>query len=198
MPDNKLISEPKLAKPGAGLPFFEWAIAKYILIPRLLKTTDAKQALIHFNKESNKIMTLSKKLSMPMLVERRLIPRLRGLEDSSRYYSVAMTLQHLIIVGDSIRQTILDLSNGHANLSKKGTADFKPNSNVNPEAILSSFEQMSTRFIEETSSANIEAFPEVTYPHPWFGPLNARKWLTFAAPHQRIHRQQIEEIISRL
>jgi len=198
MVEKELVSAPKLGKPGAGLPFFEWAVTNYILIPRLLKSTNKEQALDHFDKESKKIVSLSDKLSMSNLSERRLIPRLRGLEDSSRYYSVAMTLQHLIIVGHAIRQIILDLSNGSTNSTARGTEAFKPDPNVDPENILFLFEQMSQQFIQDTGAAKIDAFPEVTFPHPWFGQLNARKWLTFAAPHQNIHRHQIESIIARL
>jgi hypothetical protein len=47
------------------------------------------------------------------------------------------------------------------------------------------------------SASNINAFPQLTYPHPWFGPLNAQQWLAFAAPHENIHRKQIEAIIAR-
>ncbi len=198
MTETKSISEPKLAAPGAGLPSLEWAIAKYILLPRLFKTRGKSEALAYFAKESEKIMILSNKLNVPMLAQRRLIPRLRGLEDSSRYYSVAMTLQHLVIVNDSIRRVIKDLSGGGTKLVPKGTADFKPNPSVDPESILSSFDQMSQQFLQEAAAANIDAFPQATFPHPWFGPFNAHKWLVLAGSHQNIHRHQIEEIIAEL
>ncbi len=198
MTETKSIVEPKLAQPGAGLPIYEWAVAKYILLPRLFKTRGKNEALAYFAKESEKIMSLSTKLTVTMLAQRRLIPRQRGLEDSSRYYSVAMTLQHLIIVNDSIRRVIKDLSSGGTNLLPKGTADFKPDPNVDPEKILSLFNQMSQGFLQEAAAASIDAFPHATFPHPWFGPFNAHKWLVLAGSHQNIHRHQIEAIIVRL
>ncbi|MBC7996456.1 MAG: DinB family protein [Leptolyngbya sp.] len=193
-----MITEPKLAKPGAGLPFAEWAVAKYIMLPRLLKNTDKDKALDSFAQESKQILTIVGQLSSENLSKRRLIPRLRGLEDSSRYWSVAMTLQHLVIVGDSMRQVILQLSSGIKPPKPVRTADVKPDSSLDIENILKDFEQMSEQFLKETAAADIEAFPQLMHAHPWFGPLNARQWLIFAAPHQKIHHKQIEVIIDRL
>jgi len=196
--NSKLTAAPKLAKPGAGLPFVEWAIAKYILLPGLFRETGNTQAIDHFVRESEKIAALSSELNSEMLTEQRLIPRHRGLEDSSRYWSVAMALEHLVIVGDMMRQVVVDLSSGGTNMRQIGIADVKPGLNVDPAEALQTFEEMTERFVRETTAANIDAFPTATYPHPWFGPLNAHQWLTFAAPHERIHRKQIEAIIARL
>src|SRR3990167_8235372 len=89
--------ESKLDKPGAGLPFVEWAVAKYILIPQRYKNSSKEKALADFAEQSDKILKLAQGLSSEQLTERRLIARLRGLEDSSRFWSVAMTLDHLTI-----------------------------------------------------------------------------------------------------
>ena len=191
-------NEPKLAKPGAGLPFFEWAIANYILVPRLLKNTSRESALAAFKLESNKILALARSLSSSDFAQRRLIPRLRGLEDSSRFWSVAMTLHHLIIAGNGTRQIIVDLAHGGTTIPPVSTADIKPDPNVDITKVLQTFEEMSQRFLQDTTALNVDAFPMATYPHPWFGPLNASQWLKFAAPHANIHRNQIKEIISRL
>ncbi len=192
------LAEPKLAKPGAGLPFFEWAIAKYILLPRLFKNTNKENALRFFSAEADKIMAIASNVDLEKLSQRRLIPRLAGLEDSSRYWSVAMTLDHLIIVGDSMRKLILGLSAGGSNFKRVGTADVKPNINVDAATILSAFKEMTAHFVKDISATNIDAFPNSTHPHPWFGEQNATHWLTIASAHMRIHRQQVEAILARL
>lgn len=192
------LAEPKLAKPGAGLPFFEWAIAKYILLPRLFKNTNKEKALEFFSAEADKIIAISSNLDLEKLSQRRLIPRLAGLEDSSRYWSVAMTLDHLIIVSDSMRKLILGLSAGGRNFKRVGTADVKPDTNVEAATILSAFKEMTEHFVKDMSATNIDAFPDATHPHPWFGEQSASNWLTIAGAHMRIHRQQIEAIVSRL
>jgi hypothetical protein len=198
MSQNQLQDEPKLAKPGAGLPFIEWATAKYIILPRVFAKTDKQKALVLFTRESKKIVKLATKLSQEELSTKRLVPRLRGLEDSSRYWSVAMTLEHLIIVSDLMRQAVILLSSGTKPQETIGTADVKPEKTVDPEKIIEKFEKMSAQFLQETTAANVDAFPKLTHPHPWFGPLNALQWLIFAPLHENIHHKQIEEIIARL
>jgi hypothetical protein len=190
--------EPKLAKPGAGLPFIEWAMAKYILLPKLYKATDKEKAIEALAEESKKILDLARTIPTEQLSERRLVPRLRGMEDSSRFWSVAMTMDHLIIVGDLMRRVVVELSSGKSDLPLVGTAEVKPDKPIDTSLILVQFEQFTEKFLTDTRAANVNANPKLTHPHPWFGPLNALQWLAFAAPHENIHRQQIKEIITRL
>ena len=63
---------------------------------------------------------------------------------------------------------------------------------------LREFEAMTKRFLHDVGKANIDVRSKVTHPHPWFGPLNAYQWLVFAAPHENIHRKQIEAIVAQL
>lgn len=190
--------QPKLAKPGAGLPFIEWAVAKYIIFPQRFKNASKQTAIADFTSESAEIVRLAKSLSPEQQVERRLIKRLRGLEDSSRYWSVAMTLDHLSIVGSAATDLIVGLSHGKSGFKQIGTADVKPDVVDDPSLSLSRFEQMSAQFMQAVTPLSFDPSSTVTHPHPWFGPLNAYQWLVFAAPHQNIHRKQIESIIALL
>ena len=192
--NTQTINTPSLGKPGAGLPFYEWAVAKYFIFPHRFKTVDNQQAISHFAEETEKILILARALSDSDLGEKRLVKRLRGMEDNSRFWSVAMAVEHLIIADNAVRGVILALANGKTDLPESTIKDMKPNPLVDPTGLLARFEQTSQKFVNTASTAKIDAFPQATYAHPWFGPLNARKWLSFAAPHQRVHRQQIEEI----
>jgi len=191
-------SAPKLDKPGAGLPFFEWAVANYILVPMRMRTTSIQQALDEFKDEAAQIEKMSASLSLTELTEKRLIPRLRGLEDSSRFWSVAMALEHLIIVNTRALRLVKSLSNGIAPDGKSSTADVKPAGEINASEIVANFHSNSTRYLTAMTDLKIEAHPSVKFSHPWFGQMNAREWVLFAAPHMRIHRNQIDEIIKRL
>ncbi len=195
---SKIASEPVLAKPGAGLPFIEWAVAKYILLPRVFKSQSKQDALDSFSKQSNKIITAARGVDPRMLTERCLVPRLQGLEDSSRYWSIAMVLEHLIIVGDLMREAVVELSRGNNQLRAVGTAEVKPHAEVDAETIFENFDRMTEQFVQETGACDVDAFPKVTHPHPWFGPLNAHQWLIFGGLHENIHRKQVQEIIARL
>jgi len=195
---NNQLSEPKLAKPGAGLPLIDWAMARYVLMPKLFKTTTKEKAILFISKESKKINTLVSPLSSTQLAERRLVGKLRGLEDSSRFWSVAMTLEHIIIVGELMRQAVVQLSTGNTKMPIVGTADVKPTKEVDAAEILNRFEAMSQKFIDDATTADVDAYPDATHPHPWFGPLNAHKWLVMGGVHESIHREQIQEIIKLL
>jgi hypothetical protein len=195
--DDPKLDAPKLDKPGAGLPFIEWAVAKYIVFPRRFKNSSKEKALADFAEQSDKILKLARGLSSEQLIERRLIARLRGLEDSSRYWSVAMTLDHLTIVGNLMCLVVVELSKGNNALKVVGTAEVKPGA-ADAARSLKDFEEMTERFLREAGKANIDVGSKVTHPHPWFGPLNAYQWLVFAAPHENIHCRQIEAIMALL
>ena len=191
-------TEPKLASPGAGIPLPELIIAKYFIFPRIFKSVTVEQAIENFERESRKIVELARALDDEQLVERRLIPRLRGLEDSSRYYSVAMTLEHLVIVGHRTQVIIENLSAGIVNMPAASTAAVKPPEAVNAQSIILDFERMTSSWCHAARAADLRKFPDARFAHPWFGPLSAEKWIKFAAPHQNLHRRQIKEIIKRL
>lgn len=193
------MSEPKLAAPGAGIPLLELLIAKYIIFPRRFRSTSVEQALDDLRSERDKILALARKLTPEQLVERRLIPRLRGLEDSSRFWSVAMTIEHLVIVGENTRGLLLALGRGKTNLPVGGgTAAVKPSKDVDPQAIFARFEKMTDDLVRAGQSIDFQKIADARHPHPWFGPLSAKQWLLFIAPHEGLHRQQIEQIIQRL
>ena len=138
--------EPKLAKPGAGLPIVEWLVAKYIIFPNRFRSTTIKHAIEQFEDESKKIIELLSGLSDEQLAQRRLIPRLQGLEDSSRYWSIAMTIQHLNIVGEGMLGIIVSLSRGKNDLPFRGIADVKPSSDVDAQGEIANFKKLTENF----------------------------------------------------
>lgn len=196
---NQQVSvEPKLQAPGAGIPKLELLIAKHIIFPLRFKKTSVATAIAEFREESDRILQLARGVSPEQLSERRLIPRLQGLEDSSRYWSIAMAMEHLAIVGGGTRGILVALSRNQTNLPKRGTADVKPSTDLDAQQILMRFEKVVDDFIRTAEKTDFDKYPEARHPHPWFGPLTAKQWLVFAAPHQKIHRRQIEEIVARL
>ncbi len=193
-----ITQEPKLAKPGAGLPFVEWLVAKYIIFPNRFRSTTIEQAIEQFEVESKKIIELISDLNDEQLTQRRLIARLQGLEDSSRFWSAAMTIQHLNIVGEGMLGIIVSLSRGNNALPTRGIADVKPSIDVDAQDAIANFKKLTENFGRLARKIDFEKHSDLKHPHPWFGPLNAREWTLFAAPHQTIHRKQIEAIIARI
>ena len=87
---------PTLAAPGAGLPAPELWIARVLFaLKRLFGSREAFTA--RFEQERAAIRQLLSTSDPARRGQQVLIPRLRGLEDSSRFWSVWMTLEHLSI-----------------------------------------------------------------------------------------------------
>lgn len=183
---------PKLAAPGAGLPAYELAIARALFAFRAW-TNDRRSTDAWFMKERALVAGLVRLCPPGRLGERVLIPRPRGLEDSSRYWSVLMTLDHLRIVNLACASIIRELSEGRVPAGKASTADVKPTPDVT-EAVIAAYEASSNEVLAAVASAkNLDA--PARFPHPWFGPMSARRWHLLAAVHLGLHRRQIEAIV---
>ena len=180
---------PQLAAPGAGLPNFELWIARGLFSFRALTSSveTIDKLLLH---EQSVIKDLVQKCPAHRLNERVLIPRPRGLEDSSRYWSVLMTLEHLRLVNLFCVLVIRELSQGRVPTGKASTADVKPSPDVT-ESVISADVRAA---VAEAKNLDDSA----RFPHPWFGPISARRWHVLAAVHLGLHRGQIESIIKLL
>jgi hypothetical protein len=122
-----------------------------------------------------------------------LIKRLRGLEDSSRFWSVLMVLDHLSIVNESVRGTVMLLGRGTSPSGTVSTADVKPDPAVGPE-VIAAFANSCEKLMG-TFGRIADLRTEAEHAHPWFGPLDASGWHALAAFHMRLHRSQVERII---
>jgi hypothetical protein len=118
------------------------------------------------------------------------------LEDSSRYWSVWMTLDHLRIVHHSVGRVIRALTIGSVPPGRASTADVKPSPGAT-HAVLAEYERSCDELlatVAEVPTLNTS----VRYAHPWFGPLNAAGWHALSGGHLSIHRLQIERILAGL
>jgi hypothetical protein len=184
--------EAKLQPPGAGLPRAELFVARALF--RLgAPFASPERASRAFRAEADRILALVRSLPPAGAARRVLIPRLRGLEDSSRYWSAYMTLEHLVIVDTGIRKGIEALVAGTVPPGTASTAAVKPPATAGAETI-DRFEAVVRDYL-----ARVDALPDlrskVAYAHPWFGPLTALGWHRVAALHHGIHRKQIERIV---
>ena len=189
------ITEPKLAAPGAGLPAPELFVAKKLFVLKCRAGSRGK-FIADFKDERAKIKALLDTCSSERRGERVLIPRLRGLEDSSRNWSIWMTLDHLRIVNRGVGAFVSELIQERVPGELIGTADLKPSPGVT-EAVESEFEKSCDEFLDHLANPG-ELKTKAVYPHPWFGPMDAFQWLALASMHMGIHRKQIAAIISGL
>lgn len=197
-PDNEEAILKSLDKPGAGVGLLQQLVLRFYVAPFVAAKSDWEQDRARFAASSQKILALAEGLDNAALSQKILVPPQRGLEDSSRYWSAAMVLEHLIIVGMGMRDIIIRLSQGKVPPGKADTARVKPLGQMPAQTALQNYKT----FIE-TVSAQIEAGvqnrdSQAVYAHPWFGKMTARQWHWLLAAHNDIHLQQMRAIVSGL
>lgn len=186
--------QPELAPPGAGIPAMEALFFRVIgfgLVSPLVSWDLAGRV---FRREGRHIIKLLQDLSTERLTGRVLISRITGIEDNSRFWSPAMTVAHLIIVGDAVADFIIRLSGGETIDAPVRIEDVKPDEHTLP-GILDEYRAFLPRFGARTTQDVRDRRSTATHTHPWVGPLTAHQWFNLAAVHQRIHRKQIQAIL---
>jgi len=186
---------PKLAAPGAGLPKIERFFAN-LMIHWKAKRTSREAAAATFATERDAIFKLLRSTPTERLTTPVLIKRLPGLEDSSRYWSLLMTADHLRIVNDQIAGVIASLCAGKVPAGAASTAAVKPSEQVD-SSVIAAFEKTCADF-EKTVAAQSNLKTTLTFPHPWFGPMDAAAWHFMTGFHMRLHRKQMELILAGL
>jgi len=182
---------PTLAPPGAGIPWLERQIIRLMIAWRDASYSPESAASL-LRQEQERLTALAERHAA-QLTHRVLIPRLRGLEDSSRYWSIAMTLDHLRIVNTGVAGILGELGQGRIPARKVSTADVKPS----PDADASVLEPFARSCDAVAAAAAAVKDPRATprHPHPWFGPFDAARWHGLAGFHMRLHRGQVESIV---
>ncbi|MGB5834955.1 MAG: DinB family protein [Thiohalocapsa sp.] len=181
-----------LAPPGAGIPRLERNLLGVGI--RLAAQLVAKDRLTAvFRDEALRALDTARRLSEDAGRRRVLIPRFLGIEDSSRNWSVFMTLEHLVIVNTAIAAALPRLYAGHGTSTDVRVEDVKPVPEAGPEQIddLALLVDRYTDMVEKLG--NLRA--GIAHPHPWFGLLSAAQWHALAAVHNSVHRRQIERIV---
>jgi len=186
---------PKLAPPGAGLPRPELLVARLLFALRRRTGTPAAFTA-HFLAERQAVGALIAPCDAATGARRVLIQRLRGLEDSSRNWSVWMTLDHLRIVHLAVAEIITALKSETVREGTASTAAVKP-SPAADIGIIGPYEASCDALLATVAGAP-DLKTRARFAHPWFGPLDAAGWHALAGIHLRIHRVQLERIFGGL
>lgn len=192
---NTTAAEPTLAPPGAGLPALELIIARQLFRLKCFLGSREKHAAT-FQRERATIRALTDSCDPTQRGVRVLIPRLPGIEDSSRHWSVWMTLDHLRITNVAFTQVIKSLSKGIVPPRKASTAAVKPDPAVTVEVEAAYDASCDALLAAVAGVADLKT--KARYTHPWFGDLDASGWHAVAAMHMGLHRRQIERIMAGL
>lgn len=182
-----------LAPLGAGLPTLERRISSAFL--QSLRALLSKDALSRWlRRETEKALALAASLPDSLASEPVLLPRVTGLEDSSRCWSANMVLQHLVIVATGIRQLAEALADGTAFGRELRIAEVKPEPGAGAEqhGLLQAAVDDYLRLIATQGDLRTT----LRHAHPWFGELDLRGWHALAAMHTMAHRRQLQRIVA--
>lgn len=187
-----MVTQPQLAAPGKGLPPVERWVASQLVFWSSRCTTEAQSTTI-FQQEHDNLLALVH--SMPPDWQRTpvLIKRLPGLEDSSRYWSALMVLEHLNIVNLGTLENIRHLEQGRLPEQAVRIEDVKPNQATDAE-VVASFESACQTYVSGIRALEGLQSP-LTHPHPWFGPMTSSDWHFMMGFHMRLHRKQMAAIV---
>ncbi len=183
-----------LGKAGGGLSTGRAFFLRYVGFPFLNSIVSWERALDIFEKEGEKVLSLACSMDKDKLFERVLVPKLFGLEDNSRYYSIAMALEHLLVVGNALQNRIPSLSQGKSLDKEIKIEDYKPYMKID-DGIIDEYEIFLHSFRKKLEENVDNIYLENRHEHPWFGALKAKDWAVMGAIHQIVHRRQIEAII---
>lgn len=185
--------EHNLEQPGAGLSVLDLWISK-IGLNALRSFLSRRRIEKLLCVETNKVLTAARGLSPEQLKQQVLAPRLIGIEDSSRFWSAAMVLQHLVIVDTGISELIVALADHKTHEQEVRIADVKPSTDAGQEQ-LSYLDEAVQTYLDRVATVD-DLYTEGRHAHPWFGEMDANGWHTLAALHTIIHRRQLESIIN--
>jgi hypothetical protein len=188
------IIEPALAPPGAGVPWPELMFGR--LMFGCLRLAWSRRAALHqFLESGRRLAGRIRALDDSVGSRRVLVPRLTGLEDSSRFWSPFMIAQHLFVVNRDALAIIESLCDGRAPDGEVRIANLKPDPRATRNAVDDLEKSIDSVAHRIPGMAN---WPGLTrHRHPWFGPLNAHGWLCMVAMHHGIHFRQLQCVLTR-
>jgi len=188
----------QLQKPGQGLPFIESLVLRHWVMPRLTKKMSWNECTEFFVKHSKVIIQIAQKLSKENLETKILINRIPGMEDSSRFWSITMVMEHLLITTPMMKEVVIGLSQGKTLKDKVDIAAVKPLGQKSTDEILSQFIHLSSNVMTEIDDKVLDRASKSTLFHPWFGLMTAHQWHWLMAIHTSLHARQAKAISKEL
>lgn len=185
---------PALAPPGAGLPPLQARLLRHVLFPVFCRTTSWDAALKRFQREGDALLAMASALSPAQRSTRVLVRAPMGIEDSSRNWSAAMVLEHLIEVGGRIATGVPQLMQGQPVSVRADIVEVKPRG-AHDADIVARYAQFLQHYQRTLAAPAGDRRTRMTLAHPWFGALGPHQWVCLGALHQQIHRRQMARIV---
>jgi hypothetical protein len=187
-------TEPKLAPPGAGLPFVIAMIARFFTGPVIAARSNWQENARSFDRLNQKILSEVDAVPGALLEKKILVPPQLGLEDSSRYWSISMTLEHLWTVNEAMKWFMVELGAGRVPEGEANPAAVKPKGAIPAEKMVNDFRNQVTTLMAQLETEVKDKKSRARFRHPWFGLMKVIQWQWVLQAHARVHLQQIRAI----
>jgi len=190
--------KPIVAPPGAGLPPVEAFMSRYIIFPVASQLFPLEKAAPLLVQTGETLLQQFNALSPIQQQTPVLIPRLMGLEDSSRNWSPQMVLEHLLITGEAMLVMATELANNQQPTTVVSTAAVKPQTTTPITCVEAYKTWLHTYQTKVTTLLTLPkpALTTRTHPHPWFGEMTAKQWLVLNTMHHILHQRQFNKIVA--
>lgn len=192
-PNMTTETNPRLEPPGAGLGAVEGWVVRRLSFPFFRRSHSFDSATRVFEREGARIEDLCGLFTPEQFTRRVLVPPMAGIEDSSRFWSAAMLIEHVVIVGESISKVLVFLSHGQVPPFTVDIAAIKPRG-LRGAAVMADFRRLLAEYpgLVRTDLPRPSDAPH--FAHPWLGELDIHGWHCLAAVHLRLHRRQLQRI----
>lgn len=191
--DEEIIAS--LDKPGAGIPAHHRLFMRWFVNPVVTRSVPWEHNRNSFLKMNERILKVVNRLSDEELSKRVLVPKQFALEDSSRYWSVLMLIEHLVIVGSGIKAIVVSLSHGKVPDFEVEIARVKPKGGKAPKEVVKSYTDFFRTVMDDLDAEVGDKESKAALKHPWFGPFTAKQWHWLMAAHTVVHYDQLCAII---
>ena len=192
------VRPPQLQASGSGIPSWQRLAGKYVYLPLWCRYSSWERTPYVLEAQADRLLQGAARLDDELLRRRVLIPPLVGLEDSSRYDSYAMVLEHLTIVGHVVARIVGDLGQGRRPAVVLRVAEVKARGLAEPAEVVAGYREMLAAFRHAALGTGADRRSPLRHEHPWFGALDAYQWLCFATLHQVVHLKQVRAILRRV
>jgi hypothetical protein len=185
---------PKLAPPGTGIPIYQKLFLRLYVNPFVAGREPIEKMRARAERKHENLRDAYLAIPEGLRAKKVLVPPQTGLEDSSRYWSAAMVLEHVEIVGSAMVEVMAKLKNGQVPEVKADTATVKPHGVLTADKIFASYERWRAGVFSALDTRGGDFKSSRTFGHPWFGAFSARKWLWVLGIHAELHIKQLAAI----
>ncbi|HTL12543.1 MAG TPA: DinB family protein, partial [Bdellovibrionota bacterium] len=179
---------------------YQRAYLRLWLKPVVSRRMPRSEVRANFDRLAGKLVEKISEVPAELRNTKILVEPIRGLEDSSRYWSLNGVLEHVLIVSQGLETIILMLAAGKRPPIEVDIAKVKPKHRAGD--LLEEFQAYAPKLYDRLDAAlaqpGMDLDSRLTHRHPWFGDLTARQWYWLISSHVGVHYAQAKAIIAGL